>query len=68
MSIEEVSGLQDIMISMYSHDKKLSYYSKATLSYKGYKIEVPIKSYATLDEAVEGLKKRVIEAALDFNI
>lgn len=66
MKIEKLEGFQDYTISYSAYKKQ--HYCKAELSYKGYKIELPSKYYPTLDEAVQGLKDRIIGAIKEFDL
>jgi hypothetical protein len=69
MKIENIDGLRDYIIS-YNDTKSGSkkHYSNAKLMHKGYLIVLDSVYYETLDEAVQGLKDRLIQAIKDFDI
>ena len=70
MSIEinSIEGLDNYTISYSNASKNLKHYSHASLIYKGYEVKIKPKYYATLDEAVQGLKDRIVQAVKDFDI
>jgi len=66
--IKKEQLIQELWVSMLKGRKKDPYYSGASLSIKGYKVEIPDVHYKELDLAVEGLKERIVKACLDFKI
>ena len=69
MNVENIEGIQDYTIGLYSgrSDSK-KHYCRAELMFKGYKIELPRVYYDSLDEAVQGLKDRLVEACKEFEL
>ena len=58
----------DLLESLWVMYQKSSgkYVSSAQLNVDGYVIQIPDKSFDTLDEAVTSIKARIIEARLKF--
>lgn len=54
--------IRNVMVSNYKDE----FYSNAELNIDGYIIKIPDVHYPTIDEAVHGIKERIIEAVLKF--
>jgi hypothetical protein len=56
--------LEDVMISY--NEGKGKFYSHAKLMIDGYSVVIPSIYYDSVDDALEGIKSRILEAVLKF--
>ena len=69
MSIEKIEGLHSYMIGLYVNtDGKTQHYCSADIIVSGYLIKLQRIYYPSIDEAVQGLKDRLVQVVRDFNI
>jgi hypothetical protein len=69
MQVQKIDGFESYMIGFYKDATDGKYhYSNAKFYHKGYEVVLPRVYYKTMEEAVRGLKFRITEAIVEFDL